>query len=83
MDQEVLKYLKNIVNKLIHLDKKIDTLHIRMNSLELTTMNLGKACGTAFSQTKDVIEHLGGLQEKAREELGEYSGVLIDHSQWF
>ena len=83
-------YFRNILAKLTHLSQKMESLHYRMVGLEILvrgtrskTVELGQACAQAFKQTKTVIQHLGETQEKVREDLGEYGGIIVDHSDWF
>ena len=81
-EKSVMRYLKNIVNKCIHLDKKIESLTRQLSEVRETTMSLGKACGQAFGQTKVVIESLAETALETREDLSEYGGVIIDSSDW-
>ena len=82
-EKEIMLYLRNIVNKCIRLDKKVDMLNTRLDELREVTMNLGKACGTAFGQTKHVIQHLAETAEETREELAEYGGTIGGQSDWY
>ena len=88
--EAVMRYLKNITTKLIHIDKKIESLHCRVDSIEVLlseltskTVELGQACSKAFGQTKTVIQHLAETQEEVRSDLGEYGGVIVAHSDWY
>ena len=81
---------RNILAKLTHLSQKMDNLHYRLVGLEIAvrnsrskTVELGQACAEAFKQTKTVIQNLAETQEKVREDLGEYGGIIVDHSDWF
>ena len=59
---EIMKYLRNVVNKLGFLSK-------RMNELEGVMFSLGRATGTAFQQTKFVINELAMNQEEVQDEI--------------
>ena len=65
----ILQYLRNITSK-------VSTLFERMASLEHKVIALGKACGTAFNQTKIVVNKLAEVTEEAREDLAEFGGVI-------
>ena len=86
----VMRYLKNITTKLIHLDKKLESLHCRVDSIAVLlaaltckTVDVGRSCAKAFGQTKTVIQHLAETQEEVRADLGEYGGVIVAHSDWY
>ena len=65
----ILQYLRNITSKLSTLFEKIEFL-------EKTVVQLGQACGMAFSQTKEVVNKLAEATEETRMDLAEYGGVI-------
>ena len=87
-DKEVLKYLKNIVNKLINLNARIHQLerkHVEMEKIVCTGfayINKGlKAHGEAWAQTKAVVTELANIQEETRDDLSDCSGTIRE-STW-
>ena len=71
---EIMKYLRNIVNKLGFIMR-------RQNELEKTVMALGQATGTAFHQTKFCINELAANQTEVQEELADAVGNIRE-STW-
>ena len=71
----ILQYLRNITSKLSTLFEKIEFL-------EKTVVQLGQACGMAFSQTKEVVNKLAEATEETRMDLAEYGGT-IEASSFF
>ena len=71
----ILQYLRNITSKLCTLFEKIEFL-------EKTVVQLGQACGMAFSQTKEVVNKLAEATEETRMDLAEYGGT-IEASSFF
>ena len=71
---EIMKYLRNIVNKLGFIMR-------RQNELEKTVMALGQATGTAFHQTKFCINELAANQTEVQEELADAVGNVRE-STW-
>ena len=71
----ILQYLRNITSKLSTLFEKIEFL-------EKTVVQLGQACGMAFSQTKEVVNKLAEATEETREDLATYGGT-IEASSFF
>ena len=65
----ILQYLRNITAKMTVLFERMETLNIRV-------MALGKACGTAFNQTKEVVQKLAEVSEETRMDLAEYGGTI-------
>ena len=65
----ILQYLRNITSKISTLFNRIESLHERVDQL-------GKACGTAFNQTKEVVNKLAEATEDTRMDLAEYGGVI-------
>ena len=65
----MLQYLRNITSK-------VSTLFEKIEFLEKTVVQLGKACGMAFNQTKEVVNKLAVGMEETREDLAEYGGVI-------
>jgi len=73
MDTEILKYLKNIANKLIRLD-------IKFKQLEAKIMSLGKCNSEAFKMCKITITALAENQEEVYNELMESAGKIQECS---
>ena len=48
----------------------------RIDDLSNRVILLGKACGTAFNQTKEVVNKLAEATEETRMDLAEYGGVI-------
>ena len=65
----ILQYLRNITSK-------VSVLIERMAILEKKVIALGQACGTAFHQTRDVVNKLAEVAEETRMDLSEYGGVI-------
>ena len=65
----MLQYLRNITSK-------ITVLFDRLEELSKRVMALGQACGTAFNQTKEVVNKLAEATEETRLDLAEYGGVI-------
>jgi hypothetical protein len=68
-EKEVMLYLRNLASKFHHLSEKL-------NRLEKIMMAGFKATGTAFSQTKEVVNKLAEATEETRINLAEYGGVI-------
>ena len=77
--------LETVLFELMHwqksVDKRLEHLGKAMERLEKVTVQLGKACGAAFGQTKVVIEHLTEAVDGTRQDLSEYGGT-ITASTW-
>ena len=73
-EKEVMKYLKNITRKLIHLDEKLQIM-------ELKTQQLGAGCSRAFDMCRTVIIALSEDQKSFAEDFSEISGT-IQLSTW-
>ena len=65
----ILQYLRNITAKMSVLFERIESLTERVNAL-------GQACGTAFNQTKEVVQKLAEVTEETRMDLSEYGGTI-------
>ena len=65
----ILQYLRNIT-------AKITVLFERMEALTNRVTALGVACGTAFNQTKEVVQKLAEVTEDTRMDLAEYGGTI-------
>ena len=65
----ILQYLRNITSK-------VSTLFEKIEFLEKTVVQLGQACGMAFSQTKEVVNKLAEATEETRMDLAEYGGTI-------
>ena len=81
-DETVLKYLRDI-------NDKVMTLALKLDSLEGRVEKLGVGCSEAFKSTKDVIgslkdvtEALAVQQKGTREDLAEYGGTIEADSWW-
>ena len=68
-EDEVMTYLRNIVAKLSHMFKRLDRL-------ENTLLEGFRATGTAFHQTKTVVQAVVNEVEQTRADLSEYGGVI-------
>ena len=71
--KEIMLYLKNIVNKYYVLTKRLD-------KIDSTLMALGRATGTAFNQTKVVINDLSLRAETIQDDLSDAMGTIRDSS---
>ena len=65
----MLQYLRNITAKMTVLFERMEALTARVTAL-------GIACGTAFNQTKAVVQKLGEVTEDTRMDLAEYGGTI-------
>ena len=74
-EDEVMKYLGNIVTKMYVLFK-------RMDKLEKIMMEGFRATGTAFHQTKTVVQAVVDEVGQTRADLSEYGGI-IQESTYF
>jgi hypothetical protein len=81
-DETVLKYLRDISDKVIALELKLDKIEERVEKL-------GVGCKEAFKSTKDVIgslrdvtEALAEQQKGTREDLAEAAGTVDTDSWW-
>ncbi len=63
----ILQYLRNIT-------AKISVLFDRMDEINKLVNTLGRACGTAFHQTKLVVDKLAEATEDTRSDLSEITG---------
>jgi hypothetical protein len=68
-EKEVMIYLRELPSKFHNLSEKLD-------KLEKIMMVGFKATGTAFSQTKEVVNKLAMVTEETRNNLAEYGGVI-------
>ena len=68
-EKEVMKYLRNLATKMINLSEKLD-------KLEKIMMSGFQATGTAFNQTKEVVNKLAQATEDTRDDLATYGGVI-------
>ena len=69
----ILQYLRNIT-------AKMSVLFDRIEDLSKRVILLGQACGTAFNQTKEVVNKLAEATEETRMDLAEYGGVIVAES---
>ena len=69
----VIRYLKNITQKLIRLDEKVSTL-------EKKVMMLGAANSQAYGQTKEVISELAQNQKAIEMDLSDAMGTIREES---
>ena len=68
-EKEVMKYLKNIVNKLIRLGDKVQ-------AMETKTVELGRGCSRAFEMCKVVINELTEHQQQLNDTIDEHTGTM-------
>ena len=68
-EKDVMKYLRNLATKMIHLSEQMD-------KLESIIMSGFQATGRAFNQTKEVVNKLAQATEDTRNDLAEYGGVI-------
>ena len=80
---EILKYLKNIVQKLIKLNERIHKLETKQVEMEkivctgFSYINKGlRAHNEAWQQTKTVMAELANIQEETRDDLSDCSGTI-------
>ena len=66
---EVMKYLRNITQKLIRLDEKIVRMEQNMKSL-------GRCNSEAFKMCRTCIQTLAENQEEVSDQLAESAGVI-------
>jgi hypothetical protein len=64
-----MRYLRNITAKMSVVLQRVDTLTERVEAL-------GQACGTAFHQTKTVVNKLADTTEETRMDLCEHMGTI-------
>ena len=69
----VKKLLRDLAERQKLLIEKVDALDIKVENTRCCSLGVDKACHTGFLQIKEAMETL-------REELGEASGVLIEHT---
>ena len=70
------KMLVRISLRFDRLDKRFTKLERVILTLDKKVVALGQACGTAFNQTKVVINKLKEYQEELGESLDSYGGVI-------
>ena len=75
-NEVILQYLRNITSKMSTLFERIDALEAKVIALGTAVMALGNACGTAFTQCKEVVNKLAEATEETRMDLAEYGGVI-------
>ena len=68
-EKEVMLYLRNLAAKFHHLSQKV----IELKQIMYKGF---RATGTAFNQTKDVVNALAKATEETRLDLAEYGGVI-------
>ena len=68
-EKEVMKYLRNLATKMIHLSEQMD-------KLEKIMMSGFQATGRAFNQTKEVVNKLAQATEDTRNDLAVYGGTI-------
>ena len=79
---EVLKYLRNLSAKFHYMCTKVENLDKRLDKIETILMSGFRATGTAFKQTKEVVQAVVNETRDVREDLAEYGGV-IESSTYF
>ena len=65
----LMRYLRNITAKMSVVLQRIDALAERVEAL-------GQGCGTAFNQTKAVVNKLAEAAEETRMDLCEHNGTF-------
>ena len=75
---EVLKYLRNLSAKFHYMCTKVENLDKRLDKIETILMSGFRATGTAFKQTKEVVQAVVNETRDVREDLAEYGGVIQD-----
>ena len=65
-----------VLKKLDQMEVKLTATNKKLDDVERKIMKLGHACGTAFEQTKVVINALKEHTESIGESLDEYGGVI-------
>ena len=81
-EKDVMLYLRNIVNKMINLSEKVNSLHNRIGVLESVLMDGFRATGAAFNQTKEVCQASVNETRSVKDNLEEYGGI-IEGSSYF
>ena len=66
---EIMKYLRNITQKLIRLDEKLVKMEQNMKSL-------GRCNSEAFEMCKTCIQTLASNQEEVSDQLAESAGTI-------
>ena len=74
--EEVMLYLRNLAAKFHYLSDQVLKVHERLDRLEEVQMQGFRATGTAFRQTKEVVQAVVDETAATREELAEYGGVI-------
>ena len=72
---QVLQSLKNITDKLI-------SLNTRVQNLETKTQEFGLGCSRAFTMCKHVINELSEHQKSIHDALDEYGGCITESTAW-
>jgi hypothetical protein len=67
--QEILTYLKNIVNKLVRIDE-------RLNTIEKKMLLLGRANSDAYQRVEQVVKCLAENQGEVYSTLCESAGII-------
>ena len=73
---EVMLYLRNLAAKFHYLSTQVEKVHERLDHLEEVLMQGFRATGTAFQQTKEVVQAVVNETKETREDLAEYGGVI-------
>jgi hypothetical protein len=81
-EKDAMLYFRNIVNKMINISEKVNSLHKRIDVLESVLMDGFRATGTAFSQTKEVCQAIVNETRSVKSNLEEYGGI-IEGSSYF
>ena len=73
---EVMLYLRNLAAKFHYLSTQVEKVHDRLDHLEDVVLRGFRATGTAFQQTKEVVQAVVNETKETREDLAEYGGVI-------
>ena len=79
---DMLLYLRNLAGKFHHVSQQVSKLHDRLDVLESVLMEGFRATGTAFNQTKGVVQAVVDETKSVKEQLFEACGV-IESSSYF
>ena len=80
MEQEILKYLKNMTTKLINLDRKVEDLHNRVDEMKAMTYDLGTANSKGYAMCKKCIQAIAENSEDLMSELTDAMGTVREVS---
>ena len=79
-ERDVMAYLRNLAAKFHHIAKKLDQIEKNQDDLRTLIVKFGQATGTAFYQTKEIVNKLAEATEEPRMDLAEYGGTIVADS---